>query len=300
MTYLTLNNGVQMPQVGLGTYLIPNGELKRVIGEAYEMGYRQFDTAWRYHNEREIALALKYHGIKRENVFITTKVNADALYYFGYRYGKHRIFNFRNFRSIKNVVLESFENLQTNYIDLFLVHWPWPMYRRMYEVLTDLYHEGRIRAIGVCSCTPTHLQALAEVSDVVPAVNQFEISPLNTQKQLIQYCQNKGIIVEAMSTFSHYRSNEPRMEILENPVIRPIADKYHKSIAQVVLRWLIQQQIAIIPKTWNFDRLKENISLFDFTLTEEDMSIIDSLDKGKFLNYNPYITFNTRPKYKKN
>lgn len=300
MTYLTLNNGVQMPQVGLGTYLIPNGELKRVIGEAYEMGYRQFDTAWRYHNEREIALALKYHGIKRENVFITTKVNADALYYFGYRYGKHRIFNFRNFRSIKNVVLESFENLQTNYIDLFLVHWPWPMYRRMYEVLTDLYHEGRIRAIGVCSCTPPHLQALAEVSDVVPAVNQFEISPLNTQKQLIQYCQNKGIIVEAMSTFSHYRSNEPRMEILENPVIRPIADKYHKSIAQVVLRWLIQQQIAIIPKTWNFDRLKENISLFDFTLTEEDMSIIDSLDKGKFLNYNPYITFNTRPKYKKN
>ena len=180
------------------------------------------------------------------------------------------------------------------------MHWPWPMYRRMYEVLTDLYHEGRIRAIGVCSCTPTHLQALAEVSDVVPAVNQFEISPLNTQKQLIQYCQNKRIIVEAMSTFSHYRSNEPRMEILENPVIRPIADKYHKSIAQVVLRWLIQQQIAIIPKTWNFDRLKENISLFDFTLTEEDMSIIDSLDKGKFLNYNPYITFNTRPKYKKN
>lgn len=302
MEYITLNNGVQMPKVGLGTFLIPDDELERTIAQAYEMGYRHFDTAWRYRNEDKIARALKVCGIHREDVFITTKVNADALYFFGYWYGKHSIFNVRNFKPVRRAIEESFEHLNTEYIDLFLVHWPWPIYRKMYKELTRIYNngQGRIRAIGVCSCLPPHLEALKEISDVVPAINQFEISPLNTQKQLITYCQERGIAVEAMSTFSHFRSNAPRKEITENPLIYPIAQKYGKSIPQIILRWLIQQNIAVIPKTWFSDHLHQNISIFDFHLTEQEMDLIDSLDQGQFLNYNPYNAFRGLPKkYKK-
>lgn len=289
---ITLNNGVKMPQVGLGTFLIPKENIDSTIAQAYEMGYRQFDTAWRYHNEVDIAKALKENGINRQDVFITTKVNVDALYLQNYRYGYHSIFNIRNYKSIKQVIQESFTNLNTDYIDLFLVHWPFPMYLEMYEELTKLYHQGRIRAIGVCSFLPPHIESLKEVSDVMPAVNQFEISPLNTQKPLIKYCQRNGIAVEAMSTFSHFRSIDPRKEILENDEIRPIALKYGKSIAQIVLKWLIQQGIIIIPKTWNTNHLRENIELFDFELTKDEMERIDSLDEGRFLNYNPYVTIN--------
>lgn len=285
---LRLNNGVEMPQIGLGTFLIPKENLCETIGEAYRLGYRQFDTAWRYHNEQEIAEALRLNGIKREEVFITTKINADALYRFNYWYGKHRFMNVRNFKSIRRAILESFDNLHTDYIDLFLVHWPWPMYLKMYKDLARLYYEGRIRAIGVSSFTEGHLKSLQEVSDVIPAVNQFEISPLNTQKTLIGFCRSMGVQPQAMSTFSHFRSNEPRKEILEHPVLLDIAQKKGKTVAQIVLRWLVQQNIAIIPKTWNFTHLKENISLFDFYLTPEEMTHIDSLDQGKCLNYNPY------------
>lgn len=277
-----------MPQVGLGTFLIPQDKLSETIGSAYKLGYRQFDTAWRYHNERQIAEALRENDIKREDVFITTKVNADALYRFKYWYGKHRFMNVRNFKSIREAILESFNNLQTDYIDLFLVHWPWPMYLKMYKELTKLYHEGRIRAIGVCSFTAGHLKSLADVSDVVPAVNQFEISPLNTQKPLIEFCRQTRIVPQAMSTFSHFRSNEPRKEILEHPALTQIAKAHDKSVAQIVLRWLVQQGIMVIPKTWEVKHLKENISLFDFELTSAEMAAIDSLDGGKCLNYNPF------------
>lgn len=298
MKNLILNNGVEMPQIGLGTFLIPTQELSRTIGQAYEMGYRQFDTAWRYHNEREIAKALKDNGINRQDIFITTKINRDAFYVRPYKAGKKRIFNIPNFRSVRSVIQESLDNLGTDYIDLFLIHWPYPMKlsQKMYAEMTNFYKEGRIRAIGVCSSLPTHFDAYAEVSDVMPAVNQFEISPLNTQKKLIKWNQERGIVVEAMSTFSHFRSNAPRKEIIENEIIQAIAQKYNKSCVQVVLKWLTQQNIAIIPKTWNLSYLLENISLDDFNLTETDMSAIDSLDQGHFLNYDPYRTWNLMQK----
>lgn len=296
MKTITLNNGIKMPQLGLGTFLIPNENIIETIGRAYDLGYRSFDTAWRYHNEKEIAKALKVHGINREEVFITTKVNADALFYKRYHGGKLKFLNIP-IRSVKRAVEMSFENLgEAEYVDLFLVHTPWPMYPKMYEVLTDFYHQGRIRAIGISSFLPPMIESLKEVSDVVPAVNQFEISPLNTQKQLIKYCQEKGIAVEAMSTFSHFRSNEPRKEITENESIKPIAEKYGKSIVQVILRWLIQQDVIAIPKTWEESHLKENINIFDFELTQEEMAVIDGLDQGKFLNYNPYGLLKNVPK----
>lgn len=298
MDYIKLNNGVDIPQLGLGTYLIPKDKLSRTIAKAYELGYRQFDTAWRYHNEADIAKALKENGIKREDVFITTKINADALYFGGYKVGKKGLLNIKNFKSIKSVINESFRDLNTDYIDLYLIHWPWPipLSQKMYAEMTEIYRQGKFRAIGVCSSLPPHLDAFAEVSDVVPAVNQFEISPLNSQKQLIKYNQERGIVCEAMSTFSHFRSVEPRKEIIDNDIIRPIAEKYHKSIPQVVLRWLKQQNIVMIPKTWDPEKLEENISIFDFELTQEDMIIIDKLDQGRFLNYKPDDTL-TKPWY---
>ena len=264
MHCLRLNNGVEMPQVGLGTYLIPNQELEKTIITAYDLGYRKFDTALRYNNEAEFAKAFKKHGINRKDVFITTKVSIDAFFNGGYHFD--RKFNLWNFRSVKRVVQESFDNLDTDYIDLY-------------------------RAIGACSSLPPHFDALADVSDVIPAVNQFEISPLNTQKQLIKWCQNKGVIVEAMSTFSHYRSNEPRQEILENPILKRIAILHQKSVAQIVLRWLLQQGISVIPKTWDENYLAENINLFDFELSPDEMAIIDGLNRGRFLNYDPYLSF---------
>ena len=296
---LILNNGVEMPRAGLGTFLIPKEKLERTIAMAYEMGYRKFDTAWRYYNETEISRALKNSGINRDDVFITTKVNADSLYWWGYQYGKHRIFNIPR-RSVRQAVELSFKNLGFDRIDMFLVHFPWPMYLKMYEVLTDLYNSGRIRAIGVCSCLPPHLDSLRDVSDVVPAVNQFEISPINAQRPLIESCLKRGIVPEAMSTFSHFRSNAPRKEIFENEVLNSIADVHQKTVAQVVLRWLLQQGVSVIPKTWEEKHLRENLELFDFCLSDEEMDLIFSLDRGKFVNYNPYNALMNLPRKYRN
>ena len=151
MRYLELNNGVKMPQVGLGTFLIPKENIDSTIAKAYELGYRLFDTAWRYYNEEDLARAFKNHGIKREEVFLTTKVNVDALYLFNYHEGKRAILNVFRRQSIKSAIMQSFKQLgggqELDYIDLFLVHYPWPMYLEMYEELTKLYHQGR-RGVG--------------------------------------------------------------------------------------------------------------------------------------------------------
>ncbi len=285
---ITLNNGLDMPQLGLGTFLIPIDVLSETIGVAYQLGYRQFDTAWKYKNEKAIANALTDNSIKREDVFLTTKISAAALYFGKYKYGRRNIFNIPNFRKIKDVIQESIDNLRTDYVDLFLIHYPYPESDKMWRALDDLYKEGRLRAIGVSNFLPPHFEALKDVSDIVPAINQIEISPLNTQKSLIKYCQDRGIVVEAMSTFSHFRSVKPRAEIIENEMLKDIAENHNKSVVQIVLRWLQQQQIIMIPKTWNNEHLTENISIFDFCLSEDEMSAIDSLNQGKFLNYNPY------------
>lgn len=294
MNIIKLNNGVEMPQQGLGTYLIPQDKLSWTIGRAYELGYRQFDTAWRYHNEKDVAKALKDNHINREDVFITSKYNVVANHKSLWWHGKN-IFNIKT-RSVKSVIEESFRDLNTDYIDLYLLHFPYPMYKEIWEAMIEFYQQGRIRAIGVCSCLPPHIEAIRAFSGIIPAVNQFEISPLNCQKQLIDYCHNIGVAVEAMSTFSHYRSVAPRPEIMQDSNLISIANKYNKSVVQVVLRWLFQQNIILIPKTWDLEHLKQNIEITDFELSSTDMKLIDSLDGGKFLNYNPY---NATKGYKK-
>lgn len=287
MNEVVLNNGVRMPQIGLGTFLIPKEILSETIGKAYELGYRQFDTAWKYHNEKEIAQALKDNGIDRKDVFLTTKISAAALHFGKYKYGRRSVLNIPNFRSIKDVIQESIDNLGTDYVDLFLIHYPYPESDRIWKILEKFYSNGVIRAIGVSNFLPPHLDAIWDISGIVPAVNQFEISPLNTQKELIAECQKRGIAVEAMSTFSHFRSVAPRKEILCDPNLLEIAEAHGRSVVQIVLRWMYQQNIILIPKTWDPNHLAENISIFDFSLTPEEMAIIDSMDKGRFLNYNP-------------
>lgn len=177
--------------------------------------------------------------------------------------------------------------MATDYIDLFLIHWPWEMTAAMWKELSDRYLNGQIRAIGVSNFLQPHLEYLREISDIVPAVNQFEISPLNRHQDLIDYCHSQGIAVQAMSTFSHYRSVEPRSEIFDSPVLKQIATGHKKSVAQVVLRWMLQQNIVVIPKTWNSEHLKENITIFDFELSDDEMKRIDIMNNGRWLNYNP-------------
>ncbi len=291
-----MNNGVKMPMVGLGTFKIPLEKMDDVIGWAYSDGYRMFDTALKYGNESHIASALRKNGIKREDIFITTKCDVEFFFANGLHGGKRGWLDIRNFKSIKKVILKSFDNLKTDYVDLFLVHWPWPipLAQEIYAELVRMQKDGRIRAVGVCSSLPPHLDAFVDATGVVPAMNQFEISPLNTQKKLIKYCQERGICVEAMSTFSHYHTTETRKNIVENETIAPIAERHGKSIPQVILRWLVQQGVIVIPKSSNRDRLKENISIFDFELTSEEKGIIDGLDQGRFLNYKPDVTL-TKP-----
>lgn len=302
MDNFILSNGVEMPREGMGTYLIEKNELPTILMQAYDLGYRKFDTAWRYKNERIITdTFFKKNRIKREDVFVTTKVNQSGMFLFGYHGNAdfiHRAANIR-YRSVKQAIQASFDNLGLDYVDLFLVHAVCKWYLEMYEELTDLYKQGRIRAIGVSSFLPPHIESLKEVSDVLPVVNQFEISPLNTQKNLIKYCQDNNIVPEAMSTLSHYHSNEVRKEIIENEIIVSIAKAYHKSPAQIVWRWLYQQGVSIIPKSRKVEHLRENISIFDFELSSEEMQMIDSLDGGKFLNYDIYPKLQFLPeKYK--
>ena len=153
--------------------------------------------------------------------------------------------------------------------------------------MEKLYNAGRIRAIGVSNFLQPNLDALSQITDITPAINQFEISPLNTQKDLISFCKEKGIAVQAMSTFSHFRSVSPRKEILENARLLEIAKNHNKSVVQIVLRWMLQQNIIMIPKTWFTPHLTENINIFDFELSNEEMNTVESMDKGEFLNYNP-------------
>lgn len=177
-----------------------------------------------------------------------------------------------------------------------LIHWPWNNCVKLWKSLEEFYHQGRIRALGICSFLPPHINYLMDRVEVKPMLNQFEISPLNTQKELIEFCLSNDIRPEAMSTFSHFKSNKPRLEIFQNPLLINIAEKYGKTVAQIVNRWLIQQGISIVPKSKSDVHIKENIDLFDFELSKEDMLEINSMDKGKFLNYNPTTEWHYLPK----
>lgn len=257
MNYVTLANGVKMPQLGYGVYQVTKEECKRCVLDALDVGYRAIDTAQSYFNEAEVGEAIAESGIDRKEIFLTTKVWIE---HYGYEQAKES-------------VLQSMEKLKTDYIDLVLLHQPFADYYGAYRALEDLYEEGKLRAIGVSNFYPDRLVDIASFARIKPMVNQIETHPLNQQIEAHEWLKKYGVIHEAWAPFGEGRGN-----MFTNPVLQKLGDKYNKTVAQVILRWQLQRGIVVIPKSTHKERMAQNLDLFDFTLTNEDMQAIASLD----------------------
>ena len=266
MEYVKLNNGVEMPILGFGVYQIPKEETKECVLNAIKVGYRSIDTAQSYYNESEVGDAIQECGVQREELFITTKVWID-----NYEYDKCR-----------ESVLKSLEKLKTDYIDLVLLHQPFSDYYGAYRALEDLYHEGKIRAIGVSNFYPDRLADMCLFGrKVIPAVNQVETNPLNQQIKAQENIEKYGVHIEAWAPFGEGKSG-----MFENVTLKKIGEKYNKSVAQVILRWLIQRGVIIACKSTHIERMEENFDVFDFELSDEDMEEIKKLDSSDSLFFN--------------
>ena len=258
MEYATLYNGVKMPILGYGVYQVTKEECERCVLDALRAGYRSIDTAQSYANEEEVGEAIEKSGIARDDIFLTTKVWIE---HYGYE-------------ETKASVIESMRKLKTDYLDLCLLHQPLSDYYGAWRALEELYNEGKIRAIGVSNFYPDRLIDLALFSSIKPMVNQVETHVFNQQKTAHEIMEKYDILQEAWAPFG-----EGRGGLFENATIREIGVKYGKSTAQVMLRWLIQRGIVVIPKSTHYERMVENLDVFDFTLSEEDMDKIAALDK---------------------
>lgn len=267
MEYVTLSNGVKMPILGYGVYQVTQEECERCVMDALKVGYRLLDTAQSYFNEEQVGSAIKKSGVPREDIFLTTKV---WLEHYGYE-------------QTKASVLESMRKLQTDYLDLVLLHQPFSDTYGAYRALEELYEEGKIRAVGISNFYVDRMVDFASFNRIKPMVNQVEINIYNQQKELRKWADKYGIQLEAWAPFG-----EGRRGIFNDPVIAEIASKYHKTAAQVMLRWNIQRGVVVIPKSTHIERMKENFDVFDFALTNEDMSAISSLDKAESLFFSHY------------
>lgn len=256
---ISLNTGASMPLLGLGLYkATADGEAENAIRSAALMGYRLFDTASAYKNEENVGRGIMSCGIPREQLFVTTKIWNNA----------QRIGN------IEGALVRSLDRLGLDYVDLYLVHWPVPgCYLDTWRVFEELYRSGRARAIGVSNFNEFQLDDLLMHSDVVPAVNQIEYHPLFRQDGIRTFCQKNGIVVQAYAPLA-------RGAYLYKDVLRVIAEKYHRSTAQVGLRWILQKGCAVIPKSVHEDRILENSQIFDFELDEMEMDAIDALNEN--------------------
>ncbi|HAH25526.1 MAG TPA: aldo/keto reductase [Prolixibacteraceae bacterium] len=262
-----LSNGVEMPILGLGVFKSHEGEeVERAVKYALQIGYRSIDTAAMYGNEHGVGSAIIQSGVPRQEIFLTTKIwNSDQ----GYQ---------STFRAFE----ESLEKLQTNYIDLYLIHWPkGELSLQTWKAMVELYQKGEIRAIGVSNFMTPHLKHLMEnASGIQPMVNQVEFHPRLVQPELLKFCHDNHIQPEAWTPIMHGIVNDI-------PVLQALAVKYQKSPVQVVLRWDIQKGVVTIPKSVNPERILHNADIFDFELSEEDMSKIDHLDKSARIGADP-------------
>lgn len=270
MEYITLNNGVKMPKVGFGVFQIKDKEeCVQVVLDAIDTGYRMIDTAQSYGNEEAVGEAIAKTTVPREQLFITTKVWISS-----YGYDK-----------AKASVEESLNKMHLDYFDLVLLHQPFKDYYGAYRALIDLYKEGKIKAIGVSNFYPDRLVDLVLDSEIVPAVNQVEVNPFHQQNQALEYNHKYGVQLEAWAPFA-----EGKNGIFTNETLAQIGNKYGKSIGQVILRWLVQRGIVPLAKTVRKERMVENINIFDFKLSDEDMKIIASLNTDTssfFSHYDP-------------
>ncbi len=260
MEYVTLYNSVKMPILGYGVYQVTKEECERCVLDALKAGYRSIDTAQSYFNEEEVGEAIQKSGVPRNEIFLTSKVWVD-----NYGYDKCR-------KSVET----SMKKLKTDYLDLMLLHQPFSDYYGAWRALEDLYREGKIRAIGVSNFYPDRLVDIASFSSVRPMVNQVETHPFNQQVAAKKYMDKYGVQIEAWAPFG-----EGRGGLFENPVLAEIAQKHKKTTAQVMLRWHIQRGVVVIPKSTHYERMKENLNVFDFMLDEEDMAKIAALDKNE-------------------
>lgn len=258
MQYVTLRNGVKMPQLGYGVYQVRKEECERCVSDALKVGYRHVDTAQSYFNEEEVGNAVAKSGISRQDLFLTTKVWIE---HYGYE-------------PCKKSVLESLRKLQTNYADLVLLHQPFGDYYGAWRALEDLYADGKIRAIGISNFYPDRMVDLASFARIRPMVNQVEAHPYNQQTEAQAWMRKYGVQMEAWAPFA-----EGRGGLFTDPTLRAIAEKYSKSVAQISLRFQLQRGIVVIPKSVHVERMEQNFNVFDFTLSDEDMRVVAGLDK---------------------
>ncbi|HWR23745.1 MAG TPA: aldo/keto reductase [Feifaniaceae bacterium] len=262
-----LNNGVEIPLLGLGVFQIPQGaKTAEAVRSALVSGYRHIDTAAIYGNEQDVGAGIRQSGVGREEIFLTTKLWNDDM-----RKGRMR-----------EAFFESLKKLQTDYVDLYLIHWPVAgRYMDSWRVLEELYAEGRVRAIGVSNFHKHHLEDILSIARVTPAVNQIERHPLLSQTPLIQYCEDLGIAIEAYSPLGGTGGT-----LLNNEVLQKIGKKYGKSPAQTVLRWNVQRGIIALPKSVHAERIQSNAEI-GFILSEADMAAIDALNRDERVNADP-------------
>lgn len=267
MEYVTLNNGVKMPKLGYGVYQTPPEETERCVLEAIEVGYRSIDTAQAYGNEEGVGNALVKCGLPREELFITTKIWISNAGY----------------EKAKASIEESLRKLKTDYIDLLLIHQPFGDYYGSYRAMEEAYQEGKVRAIGVSNFYPDRYLDITHFASVKPAVNQVETHVFQQQKIAKEYMKKNGTQIMSWGPFA-----EGKNDYFNNPVLKEIGEKYGKSVAQVALRFLLQSDVVVIPKSVHKNRMEENFNVFNFRLTEEDMARIEALDGGESLFFSHY------------
>lgn len=256
--YRTLSNGIKMPAIGFGTYKSGNDkDTARIVKFALEAGYRQIDTASFYGNEVGVGEGIKESGIKREEIFLVTKLWNDD----------------HGYENTIEAFNKSLDKLQVSYIDLYLIHWPNKLNAETWRAFEYLYKIGKVKSIGVCNFKIGHLEELKSTAEIMPMVNQVEVHPLSSKSTILDYCNKNNIQLVAWSPIM-------RGKVFSNELIIALAEKYKKTIAEVILRWHIQRGVIPIPKSSNEERIKENIDVFDFEISKEDMAIIDSLNEG--------------------
>lgn len=264
---ITLANGVEMPRLGLGTYKsAQGGDVERAVAYALEIGYRAIDTASMYENERGIGRAVAESGVPREEVFLASKVWNDE----------------QGYDATLKAFEASLERLDTDYLDLYLVHWPRPETPETWRAMERLLAEGRVRAIGVCNHLQHHIERLLATAEVVPMVNQYEFHPWLQQPDLLAWCQARGIVVQAWAPVMRGHAGEV-------PALVAIAERHAKTPAQVALRWILQKGATAIPKSVHRERIAENADLFDFSLSDEEMRAIDLEDRGRRFGPHPDV-----------
>lgn len=267
MQTVKLSNGIEMPILGYGVYQVTPEECERCVSDALSVGYRMIDTAQAYYNEEGVGRAVKKSGIPREELFLVTKVWISNAGY----------------EKAKASIDESLRKLQTDYIDLLLIHQPFNDYYGTYRAMEEAYKAGKLRAIGVSNFYPDRFIDLAEFCDIKPMVNQVETHVFNQQRQPQEIMKEYGTQIMSWGPFAEGRNN-----FFTNPVLKAIGEKYGKSVAQTALRFLIQRDVVVIPKSTHKERMEQNLDVFDFSLSAEDMETIGKLDKGESLFFSHY------------